>query len=179
MLRLIFPDTRYLSSYIAALREGFRIGVRAIPSEEEIQSIEKDAFDHFESFNRQGGTFKAVDGMTYPRVQDNTYWLVDDKEFIGAINLRIQLNDFLAKHGGHIGYGVRPSMWRRGYATNMLSLLLEKAKLAELKKVMLTADAENIGSWKAIESNGGVLTSTLPSIFIQGNTTRIYWIDLL
>jgi predicted acetyltransferase len=178
MLRLILPDTRYLLSYTAALREGFRIAERKVPSEEEIKAIEIDPFPHLEAINRQGGSFTAEDGITRDKVADNTYWLVDDVDFIGAINIRYSLNDFLEKHAGHVGYGIRPSMMRKGYAIKMLGLVLEKAKLAGLKKAMVTADTENPASWRTIESNGGVLTSTHSSIFVQGHTNRVYWIDL-
>ncbi|MFA6279961.1 MAG: GNAT family N-acetyltransferase [Bdellovibrionales bacterium] len=178
MLRLILPDTRYLASYVAALREGFRIGVRAIPSEEEIQKIEQDPFDHLEGINSQGGFFTPPDGIERKRVPYNDYWLVNETDFIGAISLRYELNDFLEIHGGHIGYGVRPSMMRQGYAKKMLALGLLKMKALCIERVFVTADDDNPASWKAIESNGGFLQDKAPSIFHEGHVRRRYAIDL-
>ena len=178
MLRLILPDSRYLASYAAALREGFRIGVRDVPSEEEIKKIEKDPFDHLEGINRQGGVFTPPDGIKRKRVPFNDYWLVDDKNFIGAISLRFELNDFLEAHGGHIGYGVRPSMMRQGYATKMLALGLDKLKKAGIRRVLVTANDENVGSVKAILANGGVLENKIDCIFEPGCTSGRYWIEM-
>mgnify|MGYP002236365423 FL=1 len=42
-------------------------------------------------------------------------------------NLRHHLNDYLLAYGGHIGYSVRPSERKNGYASQMLRLTLEKA----------------------------------------------------
>ena len=36
---------------------------------------------------------------------------------------------------GHIGYGVRPSERKKGYATQMLKLTLEEAKKKNIRKV--------------------------------------------
>lgn len=178
MLRLILPDTRYLASYVAALREGYRLGIRQAPSEDEIKKIEADPFPHFESMNRQGGMFTPEDGIERKRVPSNYYWLVNDTDFIGGIDLRYEMNDFLIIHAGHGGYGVRPSMKRQGYAKKMLALGLQKLAEKGVTEAIFTADDENPGSWKAIEANGGVLKDKHDSIFHKGSISRRYAIDL-
>ena len=40
-------------------------------------------------------------------------------------NLRHHLNDYLLAYGGHIGYSVRPSERKNGYASQMLCMTLE------------------------------------------------------
>ncbi len=50
------------------------------------------------------------------------------------IDIRHELNDFLYKFGGHIGYSVRKSERRRGYTKEMLHLVLEKCKDMNMKK---------------------------------------------
>lgn len=64
------------------------------------------------------------------RIGSDYYWLVDEERncFIGEINIRRKLTDNLKCYGGHIGYGIRFSQWKKGYGTLMLRLALEKAK---------------------------------------------------
>jgi predicted acetyltransferase len=99
-------------------------------------------------------------------------------EIIGRVSIRHRLNDFLARAGGHIGYGVLPQYRQRGYATRILTESIEFCKNElKLKRVLLTCDDDNIGSIKTIEKNGGVLED-----LHQGPSLRVpkrrYWITL-
>jgi predicted acetyltransferase len=78
--------------------------------------------------------------------------------------------------GGHIGYGIRPSERRKGYANNILSAALEITKEWGLQKVLVVCDKGNIGSEKTIVKNGGILE--LEYIEENGNTIRRFWIEL-
>lgn len=50
-----------------------------------------------------------------------TYFYADDAgRIVGMINIRLQLNDFLLKEGGHIGYCIRSTEQKKGYAVRML-----------------------------------------------------------
>ena len=108
------------------------------------------------------------------------YFLIDDDLFIGVIHIRIELTPALLRYGGHIGYGINPKYWRQGYGTKLLKLGLEKAKQLGIKeKVLVTCDDDNIGSYKIIEYNGGILENIIENkkdgqIFL----TRRYWIEL-
>lgn len=99
----------------------------------------------------------------------------NDNKIIGMIDIRHNINnDFLSKYGGHIGYSVRPSERKKGYATNMLKLALDHSKTIGLSKVMLGCFSDNIPSKKTIEKCGGILTETKP--YIDGNLMDVYWI---
>ncbi|MDD9150583.1 MULTISPECIES: GNAT family N-acetyltransferase [unclassified Sporolactobacillus] len=104
------------------------------------------------------------------------YFLTDEKNRLyGALQLRHELNPFLSGFGGHIGYGIRPSERRKGYAAKMLALALDKARALHLKRVLLTCDKNNTGSAKTIINNGGVLENEVDH---SERTTQRYWIDL-
>jgi len=112
-------------------------------------------------------------------VEATTFFAVrkHDNKIIGMIDIRHNLgNDFLAQYGGHIGYSVRPSERKKGYATEMLRMGLEYAKSLNIKKVMLGCYSDNIPSVRTIEKCDGELTET--KIYPDGKLLSIYWIDL-
>ena len=85
-----------------------------------------------------------------------TFWLLDEGEVMGEVNIRHELTEFLRTIGGHIGYWIRPSKRKQGYGKDILRLALEEAKKIGLERVLVTCDETNIGSKKIIEANGGV-----------------------
>lgn len=70
---------------------------------------------------------------------------------IGRTSIRHSLNDYLAREGGHIGYGVLPRYRRRGHATEILRQSLIIARAVGLDRVLVTCDDSNIGSATVIE----------------------------
>lgn len=94
---------------------------------------------------------------------------------VGMIDLRHRLNDYLAEIGGNIGYSVRPSQRRKGYATAMLHMVLSEARRIGLARVLVTCDDDNEASRRVIERNGGLFERTAQD---DGAVVRRYWIDL-
>lgn len=88
-----------------------------------------------------------------------TFLIVNDSKIIGLINIRYKLNDFLKKCGGHIGYNIRPSERRKGYAKEALNLILKNAYENRLDEVLIDCYKENIASRKTIESTSAKLYS--------------------
>jgi predicted acetyltransferase len=90
-------------------------------------------------------------------VPSTTLWWVDGSDYLGRISIRHWLTHTLLEWGGHIGYDVRPSARRRGYATAMLAAARPVAARLGIDPVLVTCDLDNTGSRKVIEANGGVL----------------------
>lgn len=111
-------------------------------------------------------------------VPDSVYFLLDEERniFVGAVNIRHYLNKELLLGGGHIGDGIRPSERRKGYATLIIKLALEKCKELGIDKVLITCDKTNIGSQKSIIKNGGVLENEF--VNEEGAIEQRYWITL-
>lgn len=114
---------------------------------------------------------------TAPAVPESVYWGVVDEHVVGFIALRHQLNDKLARFGGHVGYEVRPSWRRRGVATTMLRRLLATDRARTMRRILVTCAPDNAASRRAIERNGGVLADVVHAEEIQRDTCR-YWIDV-
>lgn len=112
------------------------------------------------------------------KVSSNTYLAIrlEDDMIVGIIDFRHHINHpILSVWGGHIGYSVRPSERRKGYATEMLRQNLINCREYGLDKVLITCDVDNIGSKKTIIANGGVFEK---EIVVDGDKMERYWIEL-
>ena len=107
----------------------------------------------------------------------STFWLVGGSRLLGGGSLRHRLNEDLLNEGGHIGYGIRPSERRKGYATQLLAMVLGKARQRFISRVLVTCDKDNVASVKVIQKNGGVLEDERRSAR-TGKVKQRYWIDL-
>ncbi len=100
----------------------------------------------------------------------------DDQKLVGIIDLRHHIDHpILSVWGGHIGYSVLHEERRKGYATEMLRLILLECRKLGLQKVLITCDQHNIGSRKTILANGGVFEK---SIVVDDTIIDRYWITL-
>jgi len=114
-------------------------------------------------------------GLPQGWVKDSTFWLINESNHVkGVVNIRHELTQFLSNAGGHIGYGIRPSERRKGYATSLLKLSLLEAKLLGIDNVLVVCDASNIGSKKTILNNGG--KRDVDFVEADGNIINRYWI---
>jgi predicted acetyltransferase len=97
-------------------------------------------------------------------------------KIVGRVSIRHELNEFLLRIGGHIGYTVVPEFRRRGYATEMLqqSVAIARQRFG-LTRVLVTCDDDNVGSIRTIEKNGGVLENVVTGPDLAPK--RRYWID--
>lgn len=109
-------------------------------------------------------------------VPATTYLAFCDNKIVGNIQIRHYLNGYLLNTYGHIGYGVRPSERRKGYATRMLAMALDKCRELGIEKVLVSCDKDNTGSVKTILKNGGVFEKDFTEE--DGNNVRQYWIML-
>jgi predicted acetyltransferase len=174
---LVAPSLRHARSYVAALREGFRRGAQARLSEGRIRQIEADFAAYLEAVTDQTGSVRLPTGQVVPKVPFATLWLVEGDEFIGETQIRHELNDYLIKEGGHIGYGIRPGRQRQGYGRLILALALEECRRLGLRRVLVTCLQHHVASARVIEANGGALENVIPDAAGRGPLRR-YWISL-
>lgn len=100
-----------------------------------------------------------------------------DDKLVGMIDVRHYFNEYLEKYAGNIGYSVRPSERRKGYATRMLSAVLPFCRSIGLKKVLVCCIDGNIASEKTILANGGVYEYTVNEP-ARNRALKRFWIKI-
>ena len=116
---------------------------------------------------------KKKESLTPGFVTAHTFFALDNNKIVGIINARHELNDYLLNFGGHIGYSVRKSERRKGYAKAMLSYTVDFLFSLGLEKILITCDKNNIASKRTIESCGGILENEVAT---EDRTTLRYLI---
>jgi len=127
-------------------------------------------------FNERMENPETVPSYFVPATQ-YVYLRKSDNRIVGMIQLRHELNEYLRNYGGHIGYSVRPSERRRGYAGRMLAEFLPVCRRMGLGRVLVTCMTGNVASRRTIIKNGGVYDNTVFDPEDHSNTER-YWIKL-
>lgn len=146
-LILVEPDERHEAIWNGAMADFAAAG-------EPPNTFGKNPSANYAEYLKELRHMTAVKAITYDAkygfdlVPCSVYFLTDSAQtqIFGAIHIRWLLTPSLRKFGGNIGFGVVPSMRRKGYGTKMLELALEQCRKTGLFAVMLTCDADNKAS---------------------------------
>ena len=160
------PHLRYRDSYIEAIYEYIAEGQTVTWHPQ----ILRTRFHEYLQVLREAET-DPLAGM----VPATHFWLIGQGgAFIGELDLRHCLNDALRLFGGHMGYTIRPSRRRQGYGRLLCQLGIAAARDRGIGDICITCDDDNIGSYKIIEANGGILLDKVDNN--RRVLTRRYWI---
>ena len=173
MVTLLVPDTAWHDEWLAFATEftaddGDHVAGSAMAGRSIDDLADPAVFAQWVELlvaNEQGE--QVADGL----VASTTRWVVEGDRLVGTVSLRHELNDFLLREGGHIGYAVRPADRGRGVASAALALALDQCRARGIDPVLITCDDDNVASRRVIEKAGGVLEDV-----VDGK--RRYWVHL-
>jgi predicted acetyltransferase len=98
-----------------------------------------------------------------------------DNKLVGQIQIRHRLTAHLEEVGGHIGYSVAPDERRKGYATMMLGLAIEKCRELGISRVRISCFEGNEASRRVILKFGAEYDGDTE---FDGKVFERYWINL-
>lgn len=171
MSELLVPDVRFHASWAEAVAEYKADGTLMHGSGLwEFEPLDTTAAFFPTIVDTLVGHGNGAASLPDGRVPSSYFWITEGDEFVGFLALRHSLTEWLLNEGGHIGFSVRPSRRRQGYAGRALAAALPHAAALGLERVLLTCDEDNHGSRLTIEGNGGVYEDSR-------NGKRRYWIS--
>lgn len=102
---------------------------------------------------------------------------LEGDRIIGLLSVRYELPKDLSDSIGDVGYSVRPSERRKGYATKMLEYALSVCKEHGMKKVILGCYKDNAASGATIRKCGGILIAENCN-YEPGKVSQYYAIEV-
>ena len=105
------------------------------------------------------------------------YLCFENDKLVGLLSIRYELSENLTEEIGDIGFGVRPSERRKGYATAMLRYALSVCEEKGKDKVLLGCYKDNLASAATIQKCGGVLVAENDN-YNEGRISQYYEIKL-
>ena len=170
-IRLVKPEEAHKDAVLAFRKEFSDHGENVINGSEMLDKI-----DSYEEWLSNVTKNSDPDTVNPAWVLTDTFFATDESgKIVGIVDLRHELKGFL-KDFGHSGYSVRPSERKKGYATKMLSEILNIAASAGLSSLILSVERSNVPSVKTIEKNGGVRER---SFEYEGEPVDVYRISLV
>ena len=149
------PSEKHVRSFFLAMAE--------FEAEGSPQAPKELTEDRFPAYVQQLHDQSVGKNLKEGHIPSKEFWMVDADGYAGRIILGLTFTPAPERLGHHVGYAVRPSKRRKGYATRALQCLLDEARKLKINPLMPICDEDNVASRTVIERNGGVLLEGMPS----------------
>ncbi|MBQ8199674.1 MAG: GNAT family N-acetyltransferase [Lachnospiraceae bacterium] len=152
MIKLVRPTLEMKEEAMAYRQAHFDAGEHVISGSELL-----DQTEDYAQWVQDVAANTSPETVNPAWVVTDTFFAVDENDsIVGIIDLRHSLNDFLQDFG-NVGYSVKPSERRKGYATEMFRQVREIARQAGMQELHMAVHRDNEPSVKTIVNAGGVV----------------------
>ena len=155
-MRLVLPSMQYKGRAIDYIREFHERGDE-VHGSGSLERYLREAT--YEAWLEKVRRDMDMANMPADRVPALTYFCVReaDARVVGMVNIRLASPDHIVTEAGHVGYSVRPTERRKGYATYMLNEAVKVCRMVGIRDVVVGCTAGNAASAGTIIKCGGVL----------------------
>ena len=161
MIKLIKPSKEFFNQ-LKELKQDFINN-----NESRIQG--SGSLDKYENLDEWLKSINEIEQGLNSKLVPTTYYLIlSDDEVVGNISIRHYLTKDLEEFGGHVGYCIKPSSRRKGYAKEALKLLLNLYK-DKYDDILIMCEDDNIASNRTILVNGGILINKIEKFGLKIN----------
>ena len=156
MIKLIKPSKEFFNQ-LKELKQDFINN-----NESRIQG--SGSLDKYENLDEWLKSINEIEQGLNSKLVPTTYYLIlSDDEVVGTISIRHYLTKDLEEFGGHVGYSIKPSSRRKGYAKEAVRAVLSYCKQhIGTRLVYAMVDRDNEASIGLCERLGFVYKETVP-----------------
>ena len=145
-MKLVKPEEKYLKSYIEGCKQMWNNihDNYIIHNPSDFENRKPTIFSDYENNEK---------GINLPNgfVPHITFWIVENEQYIGTIDIRLELSQQLYEYGGIIGIVIIPDKRGKGIGLKAAKLALEEAKELNISPIILTCEEDNEPSKKILE----------------------------
>ncbi len=167
MIKLVSLNKKYKKQFTAMMDEWVSTKEVIIP-----YALTKIDYKYFDIFLNQ---IEIIESNRV-KVPSKLFFCLntESNKFIGAVVIRLALNNDLFERGGHISDGIVPSERGKGYGNKIVELAIQKCRSYEIDNILIVCEKTNIASSKTIINNNGILEN---EIKIGNTIIQRYWIN--